>query len=231
MILLKNLSILSFIFFWGLNATNAPKHSPCLPQTAFAGETPWTFWKEAQNVKIYYRESPDGGVKEVRMLTDFETTPSAICALVEDFDNYQHWVYKSTQSRLVKRYSPLEVDYYNYLDFPWPLSDRDIAVHSKISQDPKTKTLTSISTCSPKAVAAVKDAVRITLFNSKWVFTQAGAGKLHSEYQFRSHPGGSIPSWMVNLALDEGPLNTIAGMRRELKNPKYKNAKVEGIVD
>ena len=194
-------------------------------------ETPWTFWKEAQNVKIYYRESPDGGVKEVKMITDFDATPSAVVALVEDFDNYQNWVYRSTQSRLVKRYTPLEVDYYNYIDFPWPLADRDIAVHSKITQDPKTKILTSISTCNAAAVPKTTDVVRISLFNSKWVFTPITTGKLHSEYQFRSHPGGNIPSWMVNLALDEGPLNTIAGMRRTLKLPKYKNAKVADIVD
>ncbi|MEY4927217.1 MAG: hypothetical protein RI894_1653 [Bacteroidota bacterium] len=220
MLFLKSLSLLAMAV---LSTAQSAKNS--------GGETPWTFWKEAQNVKIYYRESPDGGVKEVKMITDFETTPSAIVALVEDFDGYKTWVYKSTQSRLVKRYNSFEVDYYNYIDFPWPLTDRDVAVHSKISQDPKTKALTSISTCNPTAVPKVKDAVRISLFNSKWVFTQAGAGKLHSEYQFRSHPGGNIPSWMVNLALDEGPLNTIAGMRRALKQVKYKNAQIEGIVD
>jgi hypothetical protein len=207
-----------------LSAITAVAQAPIKP-------VKWTFWKEASGVKIYYRESAGSSIKEVKMTFDIFTTPTILVAALQDIEAYPKWVYRSTTSRVVNRYTPLEVDYYNYIDFPWPLADRDIAMHSTIAQDPHTRIITSTSVCQSALVPRVADVVRISEMQSRWVFTPVAKGKMSSEHTFRSNPGGNIPAWMVNLALDEGPLRTIEGLRKLLRQQKYHNVAVAGIID
>ena len=87
------------------------------------------------------------------------------------------------------------------------------------------------SVCKPTLVPRLAEVVRISDMQSRWVFTPVGKGKMYSEYTFRANPGGNVPAWMVNLALDEGPLRTIEGLRKMLRQPQYHNVSVAGIID
>ncbi|MBK8922208.1 MAG: hypothetical protein IPM81_12020 [Saprospirales bacterium] len=44
-----------------------------------------------------------------------------------------------------------------------------------------------------------------------------------------SDPGGNLPDWAINLAIDVGPRETIKRMREILKDPLYQNAKLAHI--
>ncbi len=195
-----------------------------LTTVSFAQNAPqWRFIKEVEGVKVYFRESEGSNIKEVKMQTTFNANLSSIVECLKDVDRYPKWVYKATYSKTVSKYSENDVIYYNYIDFPWPMQDRDIVIQSKITQDANTRIITSESFAKWEAEPFRKDVVRIQEFKSKWTFTPLGAGKVAGEYVFRSNPGGSLPAWLVNLGLDEGPLKTLKGFKSLLQDSKYKN--------
>ncbi|MFZ4543253.1 MAG: START domain-containing protein [Saprospiraceae bacterium] len=185
----------------------------------------WRFWKDNGGVRIYYAELPNSDIKSVKMKTTFDANLSTIVETLKDVDAYPKWVYKATYSKTVFEYNENDVIYYNYIDFPWPLQDRDIVVQSRVSQDFNTKIVTSVSFAKWDAVPIKKDVVRIQEFNAQWTFTPLANGKVDGEYVFRSNPGGAIPGWLVNFGLDEGPLKTISSLKAMLKEEKYINAK------
>lgn len=193
-------------------------------------ENEWKFWKEVEGVKVYYRESQDSNIKEVKMKTLFSSNLSTIVECLKDVDAYPQWVYKATTSRTLFKYNENDVVYYNYFDFPWPLQDRDVAIQSKISQDPNTKIVTSHSFAKWEALAELNNVVRIKDFRSTWTLAPLANGKVDGEYVFRSNPGGAIPTWLINMSLDEGPLRTLKNFKQLLQKDKYKNAK-NGIVN
>jgi hypothetical protein len=192
---------------------------------SFAQKPPaeWRFIKEVEGVKVYFRESEGSNIKEVKMQTTFNANLSSIVECLKDVDRYPKWVYKATFSKTVLKYNENDVVYYNYIDFPWPMQDRDIVVQSKITQDATTKVITSESFAKWDAEPFKKDVVRIQDFRSKWTLTPVALGKVKGEYVFRSNPGGNIPAWLVNLGLDEGPLRTLKGFKKLLSEDKYKN--------
>ncbi len=51
------------------------------------------------------------------------------------------------------------------------------------------------------------------------------------EYYIYSDPGGSLPDWLVNMALDVGPRETIKNIRGFVQQEKYKTAKVAYLKD
>jgi sterol desaturase/sphingolipid hydroxylase (fatty acid hydroxylase superfamily) len=184
---------------------------------ATAQQNPWKFIKEKDGVKVFYRASVSGNINEVKITTTFETLSNPLITTLTDVNNYPKWVYGASDSRLVKQLAPLEMEYYNKIDFPWPLTDRDVVVHSKIERNPKTGVITSTSSARPKNLPLQDGYVRIKLFESRWLFTPKPNGIIEGEYTFTSDPSGNIPSWAVNLALDEGPVTTIINFKKILK--------------
>ncbi|MEM1121376.1 MAG: hypothetical protein AAGJ18_13070 [Bacteroidota bacterium] len=117
------------------------------------------------------------------------------------------------------------------MDFPWPLDDRDLIVRSTMNQDPITKVVRSESFNEPDYIPVKKGLVRIPSLHLWWEFTPKESGVVEVEYFLSSDPGGLIPAWMINLALDQGPTQTIKAFREILKKPKYRDAQLDFISE
>ena len=191
----------------------------------------WDFKKEKDGIKIYTRVSEDSPVKELRMVLELETNLSTIVAVFNDIPSYPKWVYKTSEARLLEKLSSQEVYYYSKSDLPWPIEDRDVVLYSSIQQNPHTRVVTSTSLATEGVLDEVSGITRIKLMESQWTFTPIAPGKVRMEYHLKSDPGGYVPAWLVNMALDQGPIETINRFRTRLQLDKYKNRQIAGIVE
>ena len=201
-----------------------------LPNFLFAQNTDgWIFKNEKEGVKVYYRKTSD--VYELKLITSLKVSLSGLVTLLSDVDNYPKWDYKVAESRELKKVSDHETYYYSKLDFPWPLDDRDIVVHSKMEQDPVTRRVTATSIAKPDYIPATKGVIRMRNAHTSWTLLPGPGGWTYVEYYIYSDPGGSLPDWLVNMALDVGPRETIKNIRGFVQQEKYKTAKVAYLKD
>ena len=198
----------------------------CLVGFVQAQEAKWELKKDKNDVKVYVREAADSPIKELKMAFEVEANMNAIIALLQDVEAIPDWVYKCSEAHVVKEVSAEEEYYYNRIDFPWPMSDRDFVVRSLLTRDPSNNTMRSESWIAPDMVPEKEGVVRIKELHLWWNFIPKSNGVVHIDYYLKSNPGGYIPAWMVNMAIDQGPLQTIKRFKKALKNPKYKDAKV-----
>jgi hypothetical protein len=189
----------------------------------------WALKNEKEGVKVYYKNSSN--IQEIKLITSINSSMSGMVQLFSEVDLYPKWGYKIIEARLLHRVSPTEMYYYSKIDFPWPMSDRDIIMHSKMTQDPVSKKIVAISVAMPDYLPVNKDVVRIRNANTNWTIFPGTNGWLYSEYYIHSDPGGSIPTWLINLAIDVGPRETIKSIRNILKDPKYQRVKLTYIKE
>lgn len=189
----------------------------------------WNFKNEKDGVKVYYKKTDD--VHEIKLVTSLKSSLSALVQLFSEVDDYTKWGYKLSEAKLLKRVSEKEFYYYSKLDFPWPLSDRDLILRTKLEQDSTTKHVTSISTARHDYLPENKDVVRIKTTTTKWTLVPGTGGWVYVEYYINSNPAGNIPDWLVNMAIDVGPRMTIKNMRSILQQPKYQTAKLAYIKE
>lgn len=189
----------------------------------------WVLKNEKNGVKVYYRKSSD--IYELKLATSLKVPLSGVARLFDEVEKYPVWGYKITEARLLKRVSPTEMYYYSRLDFPWPMSDRDVILHTRLEQDPKSRAVMSISSAAPDYIPEVKGVVRVRKADTKWTLIPGGGGWLYAEYYLHSDPGGNIPDWAINLALDVGPRETVKNMRKILAGPDYQNTKLAHIKE
>lgn len=180
----------------------------------------WRFIKETKGVKVFYRSDPNSNINQVKITTIFDADIATIITALTDVQAFPKWVYGINESKMVKKISNSEIIYHNKIGFPWPMSNRDIVIHSLISQDEQSKVVTSVSHAVLKELPIDKDFIRIKKFNSTWTFEPNTSG-VAATYIFSSDPGGNIPAWAVNMALDQGPVQTIRNFKKLLLLPEY----------
>ncbi|MEL6720921.1 MAG: START domain-containing protein, partial [Bacteroidota bacterium] len=116
-------------------------------------------------------------------------------------------------------------------DFPLPMWDRDFIVHSTIHQDPKTGVIVTNSVAKANYKPAKKDMIRIEEMSIRWELTPLESGSVKVGYYLKSNPGGNIPAWAINMALDRGPIQSINNLKKLIKQEKYQLAKLDFIDD
>jgi len=189
----------------------------------------WTLKNNKDGVKVYFKRTSD--IHEIKLATSFQTTLSGLVFLLSEVDLYPVWGYKVVESKLLKKVSEHEMYYYSRLDFPWPFNDRDLVMHTYLEQDPATKRIVARSVAEPAYLPEKKDVVRIKNAHTQWTILPGTGGWPYVEYYIYSDPGGNMPDWLVNMAIDLGPRETIKGIRGLLKQDKYQKAKLGHIKD
>jgi len=192
---------------------------------------PWELKKEKKDIKVFVRDNPASPIKELKMKFTVEASMSAIVLLLQDVAAIPDWVYKCPEAYHLKKVSNSEEVYYNRMDFPWPLDDRDLIVRNRMVQNPITKVVRSESFNEPTYIPEKDGLVRIPKLHLWWEFTPRGNGVVDVEYFLSSDPGGMIPAWMINLAIDQGPTQTIKAFRKTLQDPKYRDARLDFISE
>jgi hypothetical protein len=201
----------------------------CFFPAALFSQEEWSLKNEKEGVKVYYKKTSN--IHEIKLITSIKVPLSGLIQLFSEVELYPNWGYKILESRLIKKVSETEMYYYSRIDFPWPMSDRDLIMHTKLEQDPTTKRIKATSTAVPDMLPEVQDVVRIRQASTQWNLFPGTSGWLYIEYYIYSSPGGNIPDWLVNMAIDVGPRETIKNIRNIVQQAKYQSAKLAHIRD
>ena len=195
----------------------------------FSQENPWILKRLHPDMKVYYRESPNSNIQELKITFDVQASLNTIMAVLNDVPVYPDWAFKCIKARVVENISDTEMYYYNEIDFPWPMSNRDLVAHSFVKQDPITKKISTHSVSAHYREPENADIVRVKLIDIRWEIMPTGPNSAYIEYFLMSDPGGTIPTWMINLAIDKGPTTSMRGFMERLKLDKYKNTQLAYI--
>ncbi len=201
-------------------------------QTLFAQNGgSWILKKEEKGVQVFVREVPGSKIKELKFSTVIQSRLSSVAALLLDLQHFDDWSYGSKSTKLVKRISESEFYYHAEIQFPWPMNNRDLVLHSKLTQDEKDYSIVQKISAVKGMVPTSKNRVRIEFADLRWQIKSLPGTKVAIDYLMKTDPGGNLPPWMVNLAADQGPLQTVLRFREMLAQDKFKNAKVSFIAE
>lgn len=195
--------------------------TPTFAQKTLSGG--WKLQKQKGDLKVYTRPNTNSGIKEIRIITDMDCSIESLMMVLNDVPSFKQWVYKTSNARLLKRVSGSEAYYYSESDMPFPTSNRDLVVHSKQWEDNNGVIHARSRASTGIAVPKKRGVVRVTEFESRWRVTPTSSNRVHIDYQAKTDPGGSIPNWLINMAITVGPVNTIENLSKMVRKAKYQN--------
>lgn len=191
----------------------------------------WVLKDNDNGVRIFTRDVENSKVKAIKVECQFEATLSQLVAVLMDVHSSEEWLYHTSSNYIVKQVSPSEIYYYSMVVMPWPISNRDFIAHLIASQDAITKVVTINAFCIADMVPAKPGVVRIANSKGKWVLTPVNNSQVKVVYTLHADPGGSIPAWLTNLFVTQGPRQSFKNLKIHLQKPVYKNIKLPYIVN
>ena len=114
------------------------------------------------------------------------------------------------------------VAYASY-DFPWPISNRDIIVKTKLYMDiGKTKTVRiEITGTTHTDYPENNGTIRVKEYSCFALLEEIDNHKTRVTYTIKADPGGNIPPVAVNVIAKEAQYMTLKNLRKMALNPKY----------
>lgn len=185
--------------------------------TSFAQDC--TLKKESGNTKVYTCRTTNEKFKSLKAEVIFEnTTLEELREVLFDVSRYTKWQYKMTEAKMLQRVNNNEIIIRSVVDSPWPVENREMLVRFSCVLDLPNNFMTitargGIDYDYPKD----GDLVRVPFSEAHWAVTQKGSN-LHISYTLQVDPGGSLPAWMVNMAMAEGPFETFKNLSDLLKS-------------
>lgn len=187
------------------------------------GQTAWVLKTEKDGIRVYSGLVADSKIKAIKVVGEFNAAPWQIVSLIMDVNTSQQWVYHLKASQVIKQVSPCELYYYAEVNLPWPAANRDFVAHLIVTQNTDAKAVTIDGPAVTGFIPIKKGVVRIDNSVGKWVITALEGDRAQVEYTIHLDPGGSLPSWLVNMFAAEAPMNIFKNMRIQLQKTAYKN--------
>lgn len=194
-------------------------------------EEPWSLSTNKEGIKVYTRHVPDSKIKAIKVECTLNATPAQLVAVLLDIKGSLDWVYHTKSVSLIKQVSPTELYYYSEVNIPWPVHNRDFIAHIKVTQDPATKVITVDAPCLPDMVPVKDGIVRIEHSVGKWIITPVDSGQVKVEYTLHLDPGGSVPAWLLNMFITQGPTESFKKLKVQLQKNTYKNVKLAYVTE
>lgn len=193
----------------------------CFSLNVFAQE--WSDKGEKNGVKGVYRIV--NGEYQMRLTTTVNTTLNACVGLLKDASSYAKWMEGTSTSRLLKEPNPSEIYFYGTSDLPWPISDRDFAMHGSMVQNPKTKVVNVNSTTVPTYYPTQKDFVRLKYYKINMVLTPLKKGQTQVQCDVFLNIKEGLPEWLIDWFAADRLFKTMHKFKQLVQTESYKNTK------
>lgn len=186
-------------------------------------QTDWELQKDENGIKVWTKDYPDSKFKQFKATAKFKTELKNVVAVFLDIENMGVWYDRVEEVTLVKKFSEMEGTYKIDFGLPWPVKDRISAVRATLSHDPGTNVVT-VKTKYEKGIIEESEDLVVTDIHSEWTLTPTEDGYVEIFHKGYMHPAGSLPAWIANSGVKDGPVKTLTALKEVL--PSYADAEV-----
>jgi len=196
--------------------------------TVFASEesinkdNDWKLSAREKDVAIYSRLRPGSSLKEFKAIGAIDAPNSAVCAVIDDFQNYPKFMPYTTECQLIRRDGDSIVGYQRLS--PRICADRDYTLRVWKKSWPTADGLVFMSHWSPAnelGPPEKKGVVRVKICEGKWLLEPNSNTKTRATYFIYTDTGGFIPSFIANRVSLTGITKLFAAIRKQVKDPRY----------
>jgi hypothetical protein len=176
----------------------------------------WKLAKSGNGVEIFTREREGGKIKEYKALMVVNSPVHLIEKQLDNVNDYPNWQDNCDYAKVIEKPSSnVQFERY-YTDTPWPITDRDL-VMKMVKEKRKDGSISYKRTSAPDKFPVDKDFMRIQEAGGEWLLEPLGENKSKLTYQFYANPGGSLPAWLVNSFIVQGPYNTFNNLKKRVE--------------
>ena len=176
--------------------------------------------KSAEGIEVYTCKMADSKINSIQSSFTVSASIHTLSEALFDLKNFPKWQYKIVKTEMLKRMSANEFIYLAELETPWPVSNRDLILHVKMSATANPNEYHFSAMGKPDFIPPRDGFVRVPVSEAHWYIKVLDKSSIQIKHSILIDPGGSIPAWLMNLSLAEGPYETFKKLREYLDSRK-----------
>ncbi len=186
------------------------------PAAAQAADGKWEYVDRFNGVKVWRMSRKGSPVMAFRGEVIKSIHIGKILTTFATSKYHRDWVDRWDNSRDLKKIAKYERIFWIRFDLPWPVSDRDYVIHTKVTPDAKKRVVVANLKSVKHSAKPEKGGccVRGLAFGTHYRFTALPGGKTKLRVEVHTNPRGMLPAWLVNLIQKKWPSKTLNGLAR-----------------
>ena len=188
------------------------------------GQAGWTVVKEKDGIKISSRPAASSQFNDIHVELDLPGNIDQLKKILLDVDHYKDWSYATKKSMLIKQLGPGKLIYYSEFEVPWPATNRYFYANVDLKEDSAAHSINMIAINLAGYQPIPKDLVEVSLTRGIWKISTNSKNSIHIDYTLELNPGGSLPSWVINLFSSKGPFETFENIKDKMTSLNSKIA-------
>lgn len=177
----------------------------------------WEYVHTEEGVKVYKKDVKNSDLIAVKGVTVLPFPRAQVLSLMIDHTKRHLWVDRLLGIDRIKIFDgKLDAISYYKVDLPWPVSDRDFVVRTKIWYDPAEDVIHSKTASVEGVYPEQEDFVRAHSHQSTVTLKEAGPSSTAVEVIARVDPKGSLPLWLVNYLQAQWAHVTLTSLKEAL---------------
>ena len=186
----------------------------------------WKFISKSDGVALYRRLRTGAGHYESKAIGEIAAPARVVHAVIDDVESYARFMPYTSECRVLKRDAD-SVLTYQRISAPL-VSDRDYTVRVR-STSKSVEGGTSYSsrweTENALGPPEKQGVVRVQLCEGSWLLEPAGPNATRATYTIYTDSGAAIPAFIKNIGSQAGLRKMFAAIRKQVRDPKYANAR------
>jgi len=171
----------------------------------------WTVLEELNGITLY---ESDQKCDTLRNFMAVFTVPASVKTCVNIlYNNEFHTDFMDgmKSSELIKYHHEKSLVFYQVIDLPWPIPNRDMVTLATFEHTPDFKTVTVNLRSSPEEKAPTS-MTRVNVPEREWSFSKNGEHSTHVTYTYRTNPS-HFPSLLEDTFTIDGPMKMMSGFK------------------
>lgn len=174
----------------------------------------WERVDDDDGIVTWKHEVPGQVVPGFRGQVVVDAPIDALRHAIEDVKSHTKWMHRCAESTELKRIGEVESLLYNRTDSPWPISDRDVVLKTKvIVNGGGEEVLLTFQNTKTELKGDVDGVVRMPKLVGFYKLNKLKDGRTKVVYQVEADVGGSLPDWLVKRVVKEMPYETLSHLR------------------
>jgi len=188
-----------------------------------ADEGGWERDTTEAGIVVSTRTEPGRGLPVFKGVGVVDANLHEVLAVLDDTGRFTEWMPSCAKARVIKKISEFDRIEYNRTAAPWPVSDRDVVVRSTLEGSAeKQEVWARFQSVTAPGQGPIAGVVRMPRLRGFYHLQAIDEGHTRVTYQVDADPGGMLPDWLVKRTSRRLPIDTILGLRKQIKKTKGK---------
>lgn len=191
----------------------------------------WQLAEDKNAIIVYTRAIEGSSFLEFRGETVVEGSVDALVALLYDTANAPAWIHDCSFGMTLEEISFEENYIFQIYDLPFPVSNRQLLLHSKLTyteEGARLEIKKANTFCKDNELSRCQKVNENTLIKIKrsrghYLFIRIDDKHTKVIWQQHVEPGGSVPDWLANALLVDIPYYSMLRLKEIVKDEKYRD--------